>query len=297
MNVRLAAAVAAIVVIVAVVYVFSIVPYLVSAAEGRPPGQISLGLEMIIPAAAIPLILVLLFLVPPRRTVESIDMDSGKRVSVTKPQSYEQIGKKRFKARSLLAGSIGGLVAASILAGLVFVGDLAMGLPVGTFYSIIALAIAGILQPQLAIYLGLAMHLLAGTAIGGIFGFLSAAIGPFNITSLTKGAGVGVLAGFISFSLLFIPITRFEVEPALTGILLQSGVVESNNPAALESRTTDIMSSVLAFSILFHIVYGAIMGSIAAILIDRLPALRKVGSLKEPKDREGKAEGDFSEAA
>lgn len=141
------------------------------------------------------------------------------------------------------------------------------------------------------------MHLLAGTAIGSIFGFLSAVIGPFSITSLTKDAGVGVLAGFISFSLLFIPITRFEVEPGLTGILLQSGNLESNNPAVLESRTTDIMSSVLAFSIVFHIVYGAIMGSITAILLDRLPALRKVGSFKEPKDSERKAEGDFSEAA
>jgi hypothetical protein len=101
------------------------------------------------------------------------------------------------------------------------------------------------------------MHLVTGTVIGGVFGFLSAVIGPFNITSASKGTGVGVLAGFISFSLLFIPITRFEVQPALMGILLQSGIVaESDNPAILESRTTDIMSSVLTFSTVPHSVWS-----------------------------------------
>jgi hypothetical protein len=165
------------------------------------------------------------------------------------------------------------LIAASVLVGLIFLGDTSLGFPIGTFYSIITIAIAGSLAKAAAIYFGLALHLMTGTAIGAIFGYLSAAIGPFNITSLPKGVGVGILVGFISFSLLFIPITRFEVEPALMGILADIEMTErgsssiSIDQALLETRTTDIMSSVLAFSVVFHVIYGAIMGFIIALML------------------------------
>jgi ABC-type multidrug transport system fused ATPase/permease subunit len=296
------AAIAAIAIIVAAVYVFSIVPYLISASQGRRPDQVSPGLELIIPATALPLILVLVFLVPARRKVgkreekgeeeqeENISdaekKDSAQRSTIAaatkedeveelkeRPQSYEQIAEKRFRRSSLLAGAIGGLIAASVLVGLIFLGDTSLGLPIGTFYSIITIAIAGSLAKAAAIYFGLALHLMTGTAIGAIFGYLSAAIGPFNITSLPRGVGVGILVGFISFSLLFIPITRFEVEPALMDILADIEMTErgsssiSIDQALLETRTIDIMSSVLAFSIVFHVIYGAIMGFITALML------------------------------
>lgn len=76
MNPRMAAAVATIAVLVAIVYVFSVTPYLATTAEGRA-GRMSPGLEIIIPATALPLILVLIFLVPARRRVEQLDKDSG----------------------------------------------------------------------------------------------------------------------------------------------------------------------------------------------------------------------------
>ncbi len=300
---RTLAAIAAIAIIVAAVYVFSIVPYLISASQGRRPDQVSPGLEVIIPATALPLILVLVFLVPARRKVgkreergreeqEEKISDAEKKdlaqqattiAAATKedeveelkerPQSYEQIGEKRFRRSSLLAGAIGGLIAASVLVGLIFLGDTSLGFPIGTFYSIITIAIAGSIAKAAAIYFGLALHLMTGTAIGAIFGYLSAAIGPFNITSLPRGVGVGILVGFISFSLLFIPITRFEVEPALMGIVAdiemtkQGSSSTSIDQALLETRTTDIMSSVLAFSIVFHVIYGAIMGFITALML------------------------------
>ena len=291
----MAAAIATIAILVAIVYVLSATPYLATTAEERASGQISPGLEIIIPATALPLILVLVFLVPARRKVEQLDEDSGRTVSVSRPQSYDQIGEKRFRSRSLLSGAIGGLIAGSVLTGLIFAGDLAMGLPPGTFYAIITIAISGAqMQMASAIYFGLTLHLITGTIIGGVFGYVSAAIGPFNITDVKKGVTVGALAGFISFFLLFIPITRFQVEPALMGILFQSGIATSDNPAMLEGQTADIMSTVLAFSIIFHVVYGAILGSITAVLLDRLPIPRRISS---PKEEDSKKKTDFSEAA
>jgi hypothetical protein len=279
----MAMAIATVAVLVAIIYVFSVTPYLATTEEGAP-SQITPSLEIIIPATALPLILALVFLVPARRKVEQLDRDSGKTVSVTKPQSYEQIGERRFRSKSLLSGAIGGLVAGSGLAGLIFAGDAAMGLPPGTFYAVIAIAISGSqIQVASAIYFGLALHLITGTLIGGAFGYASAAIGPFNVRDVKKGLLVGILAGFISFSLLFIPITRFQVEPVLAGILVQTGIAASDDPEILEGQTTDIMSTVLAFSIVLHVLYGAIMGSVTAILLDRLPVPRK--AKEEQKDR------------
>jgi hypothetical protein len=289
----MAAAIATIAVLVAIIYVFSFTPYL--ATTGGEPGRITPGIEIVIPATALPLILALVFLVPARHRVEQLDKDSGKTVSVTKPQSYEQIGEKRFRSKSLLSGAIGGLAAGSVLTGLIFVGDSAMGLPSGTFYAVIVIAISGSqVQMASAIYFGLALHLITGTLIGTAFGYASAAIGPFNVTDVKKGLLVGILAGFISFSLLFIPITRFQVEPALVGILTQTGIAASDDPEILEGQTTDIMSTVLAFSIVFHVLYGAIMGSVTAVLLDRLPMPRRT----QPKEeRKGSKKTEHSEAA
>jgi hypothetical protein len=54
------------------------------------------------------------------------------------------------------------------------------------------------------------------------------------------------------------------------------------------------MSTVLAFSIIFHVLYGAIMGSITAVLVDHLPVPRRTSP---PKEESKDKKTDFSEAA
>ncbi|MEO9320870.1 MAG: hypothetical protein ABI361_09370 [Nitrososphaera sp.] len=264
------AAILAIAVIVAIVYVSSIIPYL---STGGSSSAVR-GLEILIPIGAAPLVLVLLFLVPARSTLEEID-EEGKVTVVSRPPSREQAVQSERIKRFVVAGSIAGVAAALVLVGLISVGDYFLGFPGGAFYQILALAVFGIANKSMAVSLGLALHLLSGTAIGSVFGFLSATIGPFNIDSIRKGAGFGMLAGFISFSLLFIPVTRFQVEPALSGILQNAGIIpQTLSSMELQNRITDLMSTVLAFSILFHVLYGAVMGSLTSILIDRLPRRR-----------------------
>ena len=212
--------------------------------------------------------------------------ESGKEAATAKPRarSLEELAAARFRNHSVLSGLIAGFAAALVLAALIFLGDALMGLPVGAFYEIIALAMTGVTQPSAAISLGVALHLMSGTIIGGAFGFLTASIAPFNIDSIRKGIGVGVLAGFVSFSLLFIPITRFQVEPALTGILLNSGIIPSStNASDVQSQITDFMSSVIAFSIVFHLMYGAIMGGLTAVLVERLPLSKRFISADGPQ--------------
>jgi hypothetical protein len=259
MNLRMRGAIAAIVGMVALLYVFSPIPYLVS----RNNQSSVIPVEIIIPALTFPLIVLLVFAVP-------------KRVADREPISehaIRDIAEYRFKKRSLLSGALAGLIAACILVGLIFAGDAVLGLPTGTFYSIIGIAMGGLETPA-SIYFGVGLHLLTGTLVGATFGYITSAVGPFNITGTAKGALVGALAGFITFSLLFIPLTRFEVEPSLLGILA-SIYPAGTSDVVLQNKVLDIMSAVLAGAILLHIVYGAIMGSIAALLLTRVHKKQK----------------------
>lgn len=260
MNFRMKGAIAAIAGMFALLYVFSPIPYLLGGGNQAPALPI---FQIIIPALAFPLIVLLVFAVP-KRVVDREPVSE---------RAARDMAEYRFKKKSLLSGAAAGLAAASILVGLIFAGDTALGLPPGTFYSIIGIAMAGLEMPA-SVYFGIGLHLLTGTLVGAAFGYVTAVTGPFNITSMTRGAMVGVLAGFITFSLLFIPLTRFEVEPALLGIL--ASIYPPGTPdLVLQNEVLDIMSAVLAGAILLHVVYGAIMGGVTALLLTRLDKKRE----------------------
>ena len=171
----------------------------------------------------------------------------------------------RFRKKSLLSGALVGFIAAWVFVGLIFAGDMALGFPSAALYSIIGLTMAGLGMPY-ALYFGIGMHLVIGTLIGTVFGYITAIVGAFNITSLGKGTLIGILAGFISFSLLFIPITRFQVEQSLIGFLA-SIHPPGTDQIILQNRALDVASTVLAGAVPFHIIYGAIMGFITGYLL------------------------------
>lgn len=252
MSFRTKVAISAIAGIFAVVYVFSIVPYLFGSYEQSDSLPL---IQIIMPALALPLIVVLVFLVP-RRQVDCEPVP-------TKPA--RDVAEYRFRKRSLFSGALAGFISAWVLVGFIFGGDLVLGLPSGTFYSIIGISMAG-LEGNSAVYFGVLLHLITGTLVGATFGYVTTVVEPFNISGVAKGAGTGVLAGFVTFSLLFIPLTRFEVEPSLVRILA-SIYPAGTETAVLEARAVDIMSAVLAGSILLHVLYGAVMGSITALLL------------------------------
>ncbi|MEO9363689.1 MAG: hypothetical protein ABI348_07295 [Nitrososphaera sp.] len=252
MNRRTIAAISIIAVLVAVVYVFSIVPYMFGSTR---PSAMSPVIEILIPALAFPLIAVLVFLVPKRRVV----------TQAVSERKIRDEAEYRHRMRSLWSGTAAGFFAAAILVSLIIGGDALLGLPVGTFYSIIGIAMGG-LDPSTAVFFGAVLHLIMGTLIGAVFGYLTTVVGPFNITGMAKGTGVGVLAGFIAFSVLFVPLTRFEVEPSLVKILA-SIYPPGTSIDVLQNKAIDVMSSVLAGSILMHVVYGAILGSTTALLL------------------------------
>jgi cytochrome bd-type quinol oxidase subunit 2 len=263
MGARTKVAIIAVAVLVAVIYVFSLTPYLLNSdRQGSQP-----SVEIAIPAISLVLILVLVFLVPRRkREGHELTQEEQEREK-EKKQEYKarDMAEYRFRKKSLLSGALAGFIAAWVLVGLIFAGDMALGFPSGTLYSIIGLTMAGLGMPY-ALYFGIGMHLVTGTLIGTVFGYITAIVGAFNITSLGKGTLIGILAGFISFSLLFIPITRFQVEQSLIRFLA-SIHPPGTDQIILQNRALDVASTVLAGAVPFHIIYGAIMGFITGYLL------------------------------
>jgi hypothetical protein len=237
--------------------------------------------EIIIPALAVLLIVVLVFVLP-KRTITAMtpttttDSSKGGIVSAAAKEEEEQesiisrhkikdLIEHRFHKMSLLYGTLAGFISAWILMGLIsLVADSSLGLPSGTLYSVVGVAMG--YHGYTATALGIVLHLITGTVIGAVFGYVTAVFEPFNIPNLRRGAGVGVLAGFLTFSALFIPITRFEIEPSLLGTLSRIYPPDANI-TVLQNKVLDIMSTVLVGAILFHVLYGAIMGFVTALFL------------------------------
>ncbi len=266
-------------IIAALIAVFVVsIPVIYSLSSG---GQniFSPIFEIIIPALAIPLIVVLVFIVPKRikTTITPTTSDSSKggivsaaakeeeQESIISQHKIKDLVEHRFHKMSLLYGTLAGFISAWILMGLIFlVADSYLGLPSGTLYSVVGVAMG--YHGYTATALGIVLHLITGTVIGAVFGYVTAIFEPFNIPNLRRGAGVGVLAGFLTFSVLFIPITRFEIEPSLLGALSRIYPPDTNI-TVLQNKVLDIMSTVLVGAILFHVLYGTIMGFVTALFL------------------------------
>ena len=266
-------------IIAALIAVFVVsIPVIYSLSSG---GQniFSPIFEIIIPALAIPLIVVLVFIVPKRikTTITPTTSDSSKggivsaaakeeeQESIISQHKIKDLVEHRFHKMSLLYGTLAGFISAWILMGLIFlVADSSLGLPSGTLYSVVGVAMG--YHGYTATALGIVLHLITGTVIGAVFGYVTAIFEPFNIPNLRRGAGVGVLAGFLTFSVLFIPITRFEIEPSLLGTLSRIYPPDTNI-TVLQNKVLDIIPTVLVGAILFHVLYGAIMGFVTALFL------------------------------
>jgi hypothetical protein len=278
MNARTSIAIGIIAALIAVFVVSIPVIYLLSSGGQNIFVPI---FEIFIPALAVLLIVVLVFVLP-KRTITAMtpttttDSSKGGIVSAAAKEEEEQgsiisrhkikdLIEHRFHKMSLLYGTLAGFISAWILMGLIsLVADLSLGLPSGTLYSVVGVAMG--YHGYTATALGIVLHLITGTVIGAVFGYVTAVFEPFNIPNLRRGAGVGVLAGFLTFSALFIPITRFEIEPSLLGTL--SRIYPPNTDiTVLQNKVLDIMSTVLVGAILFHVLYGAIMGFVTALFL------------------------------
>ena len=133
-------------------------------------------------------------------------------------------------------------------------------MPIGTFYSIIGIAL-GMDNAIIASYFGFGLHILIGTLMGAIVG---AAIVRLVSHSLLKGILSGMVAGIIIWLIVFLPITAFLIQPSMTQIVTLLALTTN---FSISTTTINQFIQITALSsVLFHLVWGALFGFIISSL-------------------------------
>ncbi|HXX05825.1 MAG TPA: hypothetical protein VEJ68_03280 [Candidatus Bathyarchaeia archaeon] len=160
------------------------------------------------------------------------------------------------------AGLIGGF--AIILS--FFVIDSSIGAPLGTFYTMIGLAVG--LHGVNALIFGLFVHMLTAVTIGVVFCICSTLHPMLNLTSTWKGTFAGGVTGLEVYAIFFMPITLFIVLPAIRYFAMGSGdtaltINELHMISALKANLNLIVWGSLAL----HVLYGSTMGFFSSLMI------------------------------
>jgi len=226
-----------------------------------------------------------------------------------------------------IGGFVGGLVMYAVMSGVM----LAVNMGANCFAVIVAL-ITGQPYSNGLVPLGVSVHLITSTVIGGIFGMIISTVNKLRITGFAKGIGFGVATGLIAFVIIFLPIAMTVMPPKMmdlmkgmnsqmmtsggskgammsggsssSGMMSTSKMPSSNTSSAggmgekstmsgnsamsgksgMMSTTSNsnagmngqmapmpdmakIQSMIIGGSLLGHVVYGAVLGTIVTVLL------------------------------
>lgn len=141
-------------------------------------------------------------------------------------------------SRIIRAGAIGG-IAGALVQGLI---GFALTQSVGEEIFFVTIArMVGFGDASLAG--GWGLHLLTGLIIGVIFLEITTRLRRFNLTSMGKSAGLGAVAGIVVWIIFFMPVLSLAL------------------PAA------PIRVDLLIGSLILHVIYGSVTGSVARSLL------------------------------
>jgi hypothetical protein len=155
--------------------------------------------------------------------------------------------------------TLAGLISAWAISGLLAIVDSVSGTPPGTFFAVIGLSL-GFNDPVSAQYIGLGLHILTGTVAGNILGQIALfwqKLFPYNIRS---GVSIGLIVGVTLWAILFLPLATFGIQPRLDAFLTSAPNTYVNN---ISTHFAGLYPLIVGGSLLFHLIYGAILGLMA----------------------------------
>lgn len=168
-----------------------------------------------------------------------------------------------------------GLISAWGISGLLVLVDAASGTPPGTFFAVIGLSL-GFNDPATAQYIGLGLHILTGTVAGNIFGQIALfwrKLIPYNVS---RGVYLGLIVGVTLWAVLFLPLTIFGIMPSLDAFTASAPNAYVNNIA---NYFNGLYPLLIGGSLLFHLLYGAILGLMAGRMAElRLSTQNVIGT-------------------
>lgn len=161
--------------------------------------------------------------------------------------------------------SLAGFIAAWSISTAIAVSELLMGLPIGTFYAILG-ATLGLEGFAEAAYLSFGLHLLTGILLGAAIGFGVSHLVAKALSSQYRLTILGMVAGIIVWTALFIPLTFLFVQPAIFGQdqIANAGLTVQIAPFGW---TEQFVWGIALGAIGFHLMWGAIFGYVASSLM------------------------------
>ena len=160
-------------------------------------------------------------------------------------------------------GAIAGSIATWTISTAVAGSELELGLPIGTFYSIIGISLG--LDGNTASYLGFGLHILTGTILGAAIGAIAIRLSIRSMLNLKKGTLIGIGGGVVVWLILFLPITALIVHPAINSIVILSAIDSKHVVFSVDINQS--IRNIALSAIVFHLIWGAIFGFITSSLI------------------------------
>ena len=161
-------------------------------------------------------------------------------------------------------GSAAGFIATWSISSAIAAAEFALHLQIGTFYSIIGISL-GLNNATTAAYMGFGLHLLTGTVLGALLGAVGIRWKRIRMLNPYKSSIVGIGAGLVIWSVLFLPITTLLIQPSIQRIVVVLAVT-SQQPILSEDLSRSV-ANITLMAILFHLIWGAIFGFMMSSLL------------------------------
>ena len=161
-------------------------------------------------------------------------------------------------------GSAAGFIATWSISSAIAAAEFALHLQIGTFYSIIGISL-GLNNATTAAYMGFGLHLLTGTVLGALLGVVGIRWKRIRTLNPYKSSIVGIGAGLVIWSVLFLPITTLLIQPSIQRIVVVLAVT-SQQPILSEDLSRSV-ANITLMAIVFHLIWGAIFGFIVSSLL------------------------------
>jgi len=166
--------------------------------------------------------------------------------------------------KGLKYGALSGFIATWSISSAIALAELALGLKIGTFYSIMGISV-GLPNAISAAYLGFGLHLLTGTVLGAVLGAIGIRWKRIRMFSPYKSSLVGIGAGIVIWLVLFLPITVLLIQPSIQRIVVILAVA-SQQPV-LSDYINRSVTNITLMAIVFHMIWGAIFGFMMSSLL------------------------------
>jgi hypothetical protein len=177
--------------------------------------------------------------------------------------------------KGLQYGALAGFIASSLISLAIAGAELAFGLPIGTFYSVIGI-ILGLNNVINASYLGFGLHLLIGILLGIALGAVGIRWEKLRSLMLIpyKSSLFGVGAGIVIWLILFLPITTLLIQPSIQRIVVILAIAWQK--PVLADQLSNSITNIAVIAIVFHLVWGALFGfSLSSLLRTRVYKIKQ----------------------